>query len=726
MEYKKISIVTVNLNNEEGLKKTIESVINQTYFDKVNYIIIDGGSTDGSIDVIDKYIDYLSYYVSEKDNGVYNAMNKGIDVCNSEYIQFLNSGDYFHTNDVLEEIYEELDTDIVYGALNVHKKDGKTYIINDDYMLNKGLPHPSCFTKTEILKNHKFNENYKIISDWIFFFEEICCKHTPYKCLKTIVADFPLGGLSSDYNATETEKAIYLNTVANSVKAKIAMCSIGRMENRYVVEFVEFYHKLGVEKFFIYDNNYDGEEHFEEVLQPYIDDGIVEIIDFRNKSVCQLEAYQDCYDKHGDEYDWICFFDFDEFILTANNISLKVLLSNKIYNNFDMIHVNELIYGDSGNILYNNRPVIERFTSPVKPIDYKKTYKFPENCHVKSIVRGGIKNLEWKATPHTPSNKDIKCCNVVAQECTSNSPFVIPYVHKNMVLRHYKTKSIEEFYDTKVRRGYPDGNKDYFKNNSWILEFFTENDVTKEKLDFIDSLRKKEKLTVIMPCYNYAKYITETLDSLKKSTYDNWKCIIINDGSTDNSEEVILSQINGDSRFIYVKQENRGLSAVRNLGMSMSNTKYVMCLDPDDKISPTYLENGIKYLDEHDDCVLYYGKAKMFYDDGTEDYWDLPEYNYVKLLKKNCIYSSCILRKSCYDTTNGYDENMTGYEDWDFLIRYLHGNKKVYMTDDVVFYYRRHDGSMDNKAKKKFSRYLKYIYGKNKHIFDENNLTLKQ
>ena len=140
-----------------------------------------------------------------------------------------------------------------------------------------------------------------------------------------------------------------------------------------------------------------------------------------------------------------------------------------------------------------------------------------------------------------------------------------------------------------------------------------------------------------MPCYNYAKYITETLDSLKQSTCNNWKCIIINDGSTDNSEEVVLSQINGDSRFIYVRQENRGLSAVRNLGMSMSNTKYVMCLDPDDKISPTYLENGIKYLDEHDDCVLYYGKAKMFYDDGTEDYWDLPEYNYVKLLKKNQV-----------------------------------------------------------------------------------------
>ena len=85
---------------------------------------------------------------------------------------------------------------------------------------------------------------------------------------------------------------------------KVALCCIGRLENRYAVEFVEFYGiHHGVDKIFVYDNNYDGEEHFEDVLQPYIDGGLVEIVDFRNKSICQLEAYQDCYDRHGNEYD---------------------------------------------------------------------------------------------------------------------------------------------------------------------------------------------------------------------------------------------------------------------------------------------------------------------------------------------------------------------------------------------------------------------------------------
>ena len=148
MNSKKINIVTINLNNKDGLEKTIKSVVEQTYFDKVNYIVIDGESTDGSVDVIKQYNDKISHWVSEKDNGVYNAMNKGVDLCNGEYVLFLDSGDYFHDNKVIEDVYEELDTDIVYGGLNVHT--GKRQdILNDDYYLNKGLPHPSTFTKTK-------------------------------------------------------------------------------------------------------------------------------------------------------------------------------------------------------------------------------------------------------------------------------------------------------------------------------------------------------------------------------------------------------------------------------------------------------------------------------------------------------------------------------------------------------------------------------------------------
>ena len=219
-----------------------------------------------------------------------------------------------------------------------------------------------------------------------------------------------------------------------------------------------------------------------------------------------------------------------------------------------------------------------------------------------------------------------------------------------------------------------------------------------------------------MPCYNYAHYIVETIDSLKSSTYNRWKCIIINDGSTDNSEEVILGQINNDKRFIYVRQPNKGLSYVRNIGIRMANTKYIMCLDPDDKISRTYIEKGIKYLDEHDDCTLYYGRAKMFWDDGTEKDWNLNNFDYKVLIRYNHIYSSFIYRKEDFNRVGGYDEYMNAYEDWEFLIRLLYGGKKVYMSDDFVFYYRRHNGSMDSSTKKDLEKYKRYIYNKNKEL----------
>lgn len=735
MEYKKINIVTINFNNKDGLEKTIKSVIGQTYFDKINYIIIDGGSTDGSTEVIEKYKDNLAFYISEKDKGVYNAMNKGVDHCDGEYALFLNSGDYFHESTVIEEVYNELDRDIVYGALNVHTKDGRIYVINDDYFLNNGIPHPSCFIKVGLLRKNKYKEDYKIISDWIFFYEQLYINRLPYKCLKTIISDFNVGGLSSDAKACNAEKERYLKSKKTFDNIKIAMCSIGRMENKYAVEFVEFYHRIGVDKFFIYDNNYGDEEHFEEVLQSYIDNDIVEIIDYRNKSICQLSSYQDCYDKHGKEYDWICFFDFDEFLWIDNTSSLKELLSNDMYKNFDMIHVNELIYGDSGNIRYENKPLTQRFKIPVLPINYKKTFDFPENCHVKTIVRGGIDGIEWKSTPHTPSTIGLKACNSIGEPCKSNSPFVIPYVHKNMILRHYKTKSLEEFYMNKVKRGYPDGNKDFFKKNSWVKDYFKENEVTEEKKEFIKSLGIRETLeidkvydgliSVVIPCYNQAKYVRDTIISVKASRYKDFCCIIVNDGSTDNSEEVILDEIKGDKRFKYFKIENGGVGHARNFGISKTRSKYILCLDSDDLISPYYIKKGIEFLEKYKNFSIFYANANFLYEDGEEKKWDIAPYCYGTLLLSNMIYCSHIFRRSDYDKTKGYDEEMDGFEDWEFLVQLLNNGSNVYKDSETMFYYRRYDGSRDYKVKKNRAKYLLYIYNKNQEKYHENNLKVK-
>lgn len=198
-----ISIVTINLNNKNGLRKTIESVVNQTYFDKIEYIIIDGGSTDGSVDVIKEYEDKISYWVSEKDNGIYNAMNKGLEASVSPYLLFLNSGDYLSKNDVLERVFPYLDgTDIVYGnEWKVNEKYKGAYEakypdkLDESFFRRTTLPHQSTFIKRELLIKHPYSEDYKIISDWKFFIEAFrngCTfKHMPF-----IVSVYDCSGFS--------------------------------------------------------------------------------------------------------------------------------------------------------------------------------------------------------------------------------------------------------------------------------------------------------------------------------------------------------------------------------------------------------------------------------------------------------------------------------------------------------------------------------------------------
>ena len=114
MSMKTFSIITINYNNKDGLLKTIESVLCQTYKD-FEFIVIDGGSTDGSREIIEKYAGHIDYWVSEPDKGIYNAMNKGIKVAHGDYLNFMNSGDYFYNENVLNDTLAYLNDDIVSG-----------------------------------------------------------------------------------------------------------------------------------------------------------------------------------------------------------------------------------------------------------------------------------------------------------------------------------------------------------------------------------------------------------------------------------------------------------------------------------------------------------------------------------------------------------------------------------------------------------------------------------
>ena len=201
----KLSIITVNLNNKSGLQKTIDSVISKTYKD-FEWIIIDGGSTDGSKELIEQYSQYITYWVSEPDKGIYNAMNKGIISANSEYLLFLNSGDWLINTNIIEQAFPFMNNaDFVYGSLQLVNRDGDIKIwdipidsVTGEFFLNSTMPHPATFIKKEkLLQYGGYDESYKIAADWKFFMDAILFGNSSLKKMPFVVSVFSEDGISS-------------------------------------------------------------------------------------------------------------------------------------------------------------------------------------------------------------------------------------------------------------------------------------------------------------------------------------------------------------------------------------------------------------------------------------------------------------------------------------------------------------------------------------------------
>ncbi len=193
------SIITINYNNCDGLRRTIESIINQSFHD-FEYIVIDGGSTDGSVEVIKMYADKITYWVSEPDNGIYNAMNKGIRHAHGDYLNFMNSGDSFYDYHVLENTLTYLTADIVYGRLFYYNlKERSVYLKNSPNMLHfyeNTLNHQSTFISRKLFDDSLYDEKYKIVSDWKFFMEKLIIENCSFTTMPVKVGLFEGGGIS--------------------------------------------------------------------------------------------------------------------------------------------------------------------------------------------------------------------------------------------------------------------------------------------------------------------------------------------------------------------------------------------------------------------------------------------------------------------------------------------------------------------------------------------------
>lgn len=203
MIFPKISIITVNLNNHQGLVKTFQSVITQDY-PEFEYLVIDGASNDGSKEFLQQNASKIAYWVSEKDNGVYEAMNKAIGKAEGNYLLFLNSGDHFSVPSAISSLIKgSSGEDLIFGNLRV--QDGEkswikkySFKLNFRYFYFESLPHPACLISKNLFDQLGFYDTaLKIASDWKFFMLAITKQKATYKYVDEEISTFYFDGLSS-------------------------------------------------------------------------------------------------------------------------------------------------------------------------------------------------------------------------------------------------------------------------------------------------------------------------------------------------------------------------------------------------------------------------------------------------------------------------------------------------------------------------------------------------
>jgi len=271
------------------------------------------------------------------------------------------------------------------------------------------------------------------------------------------------------------------------LKSRICICTLAKEENRYIREWVQHYEKYGIDKIYLYDNNDINGEHFDSVINDYIKKDYVQIFNWRGKTKLVYKVMNECYELNNESYDWLIFYELDEFIHLSNFENIKDFLNQKKFDKCQIIYLNLLVHNDNNQLYYENQSLFKRFPQIVpKTID--------KNLQVKMIIKGGINNLIIQTT----AKADIINKQNTLKTCNGFGNFIIPkgfntYItdYKLYYVDHFFCKSTEEFIN-KLKRGdiLMTGKDLYNYKLARIKRYFKYNKVSIEKIKMIENVLK--------------------------------------------------------------------------------------------------------------------------------------------------------------------------------------------------------------------------------------------
>ena len=289
--------------------------------------------------------------------------------------------------------------------------------------------------------------------------------------------------VSGVYNNIKYNNHKYNNNKYNKNKTMNFCCFVGvaKLENLYARDLVQHYLSIGFEKFYLGDDNFIGSEKLSDVLQDYMDEGIVEILDIRGKNWTQEYFYQYAFDIGKKDCKWMAFYDFDEQLEFNNkSMNIKSYLSMKQFNKCDVVKIHWLMFYDNDLVHYDNRTLKERFTKPA--------YNSIENRFHKSIVRAkNYSGILWSSRtgPHQPKEELVNMCDAVGNLANVPHGILGTKNYKYGHLNHYTRKTIEEFIQ-KIKKGHFQGTK--FNYQKRLKIFFTYDKYTPEKAQVVEKL----------------------------------------------------------------------------------------------------------------------------------------------------------------------------------------------------------------------------------------------
>ena len=226
-------------------------------------------------------------------------------------------------------------------------------------------------------------------------------------------------------------------------------------------------------------------------------------------------------------------------------------------------------------------------------------------------------------------------------------------------------------------------------------------------------------ISIIMPSYNQGLYLSEALESVLAQTYTNWECIIVDDGSKDNTPEVSKAYCAKDSRIQYIYQDNCGVSAARNNGVAHSKGEFILPLDGDDKIAPEFLELTLQEIVKDRNIRVVYTDAQYF--GARNDIYRLPDFSIEQLLGMNLMCITSLFRKEDFEIAGGFNTNMKeGFEDWDFFVSmFQDGKGTAVKIPQVLLSYRRKPVSRNSAASKANIDFRQRIWENHKKIYSK-------